>query len=90
MKAEAGLCFPQLVLAGAIRVADKVSGGKSVVLHCSDGWDRTAQLSSLAMLMLDSHYRTLRGFEVRQTPAHPMSQYVRQQCYNEMCRKYEM
>ncbi|XP_056431555.1 myotubularin [Gadus chalcogrammus] len=54
----------KLVLAGAIRVADKVSGGKSVVLHCSDGWDRTAQLSSLAMLMLDSHYRTLRGFEV--------------------------
>ncbi|CAL8240448.1 unnamed protein product [Merluccius merluccius] len=54
----------KLVLAGAIRVADKVSSGKSVVLHCSDGWDRTAQLSSLAMLMLDSHYRTLRGFEV--------------------------
>ncbi|KAG7280417.1 hypothetical protein CRUP_028157 [Coryphaenoides rupestris] len=53
----------KLVLAGAIRVADKVSSGKSVVLHCSDGWDRTAQLSSLAMLMLDSHYRTLRGFE---------------------------
>uniref|UniRef100_A0A8C6U959 phosphatidylinositol-3,5-bisphosphate 3-phosphatase n=1 Tax=Neogobius melanostomus TaxID=47308 RepID=A0A8C6U959_9GOBI len=54
----------KLVLSGAIQVADKVSTGNSVVVHCSDGWDRTAQLTSLAMLMLDSHYRTLRGFEV--------------------------
>uniref|UniRef100_A0A3Q4G5G7 Myotubularin n=1 Tax=Neolamprologus brichardi TaxID=32507 RepID=A0A3Q4G5G7_NEOBR len=54
----------KLVLSGAIQVADKVSSGNSVVVHCSDGWDRTAQLTSLAMLMLDSHYRTLRGFQV--------------------------
>ncbi|KAM6949420.1 myotubularin [Aplochiton taeniatus] len=54
----------KLVLAGAIQVADRVSSGSSVVIHCSDGWDRTAQLSSLAMVMLDSHYRTLRGFQV--------------------------
>lgn len=56
----------QLVLAGAARVADKLESGKtSVVVHCSDGWDRTAQITSLAMLMLDSYYRTLRGFQVR-------------------------
>uniref|UniRef100_A0A8C1CAR7 Myotubularin n=1 Tax=Cyprinus carpio carpio TaxID=630221 RepID=A0A8C1CAR7_CYPCA len=54
----------KLVLSGAIQVADKVSSGSSVVVHCSDGWDRTAQLTSLAMLMLDSYYRTLRGFQV--------------------------
>lgn len=55
----------QLVLTGAIQVADKVSSGKSSVLvHCSDGWDRTAQLTSLAMLMLDSFYRTIEGFEI--------------------------
>ncbi|VDP70911.1 unnamed protein product [Echinostoma caproni] len=36
----------------------------SVLVHCSDGWDRTAQVTSLAMLMLDPFYRTLRGFEV--------------------------
>ncbi|CAB1345533.1 unnamed protein product, partial [Coregonus sp. 'balchen'] len=53
-----------LVISGAIQVADKISGGNSVMVHCSDGWDRTAQLTSLAMLMLDSHYRTLRGFQV--------------------------
>ena len=36
----------------------------SVVVHCTDGWDRTAQLTALAMLMLDPYYRTIRGFEV--------------------------
>lgn len=33
-----------------------------MLVHCSDGWDRTAQLTSLTMLMLDEHYRTLFGF----------------------------
>ncbi|XP_054989429.1 myotubularin-related protein 2 isoform X1 [Sorex araneus] len=55
----------KLILAGALRIADRVESGKtSVVVHCSDGWDRTAQLTSLAMLMLDGYYRTLRGFQV--------------------------
>ncbi|XP_041865076.1 myotubularin-related protein 2 isoform X2 [Melanotaenia boesemani] len=55
----------KLILAGALRIADKVESGKtSVVVHCSDGWDRTAQLTSLSMLMLDGYYRTVRGFEV--------------------------
>eukprot|EP00415_Alexandrium_ostenfeldii_P001508 UN1508 len=34
----------------------------NAMIHCSDGWDRTAQVSSLVMLCLDPHYRTLRGF----------------------------
>ncbi|KAJ6664939.1 hypothetical protein lerEdw1_005911 [Lerista edwardsae] len=55
----------KLILAGALRIADKVESGKtSVVVHCSDGWDRTVQLTSLAMLMLDGYYRTIQGFEV--------------------------
>ncbi len=32
--------------------------------HSSDGWDRTAQMSALAQLMLDSFYRTLGGFSI--------------------------
>ena len=36
----------------------------SVVVHCSDGWDRTSQITSLAMLLLDPFYRTLQGFQV--------------------------
>ncbi len=54
------------ILSGAVRIADKVENNKtSVVVHCSDGWDRTAQLTSIAMLLLDPYYRTLKGFEVR-------------------------
>ncbi|XP_053230309.1 myotubularin-related protein 1 isoform X6 [Podarcis raffonei] len=57
--------YIRMLLSGAVRIADKIESGKtSVVVHCSDGWDRTAQLTSLAMLMLDSHYRTIKGFEV--------------------------
>lgn len=37
--------------------------GTSVVIHCSDGWDRTSQLTALSMLLLDPYYRTIRGFE---------------------------
>lgn len=55
----------QVLLAGATKIAYKLESGKtSVVVHCSDGWDRTAQLTSLAMLMLDGYYRTLTGFQV--------------------------
>ncbi|XP_043829761.1 myotubularin-related protein 1 isoform X9 [Dromiciops gliroides] len=56
--------YIRMLLAGAVRIADKIESGKtSVVIHCSDGWDRTAQLTSLSMLMLDSYYRTIQGFE---------------------------
>ena len=34
----------------------------SVLVHCSDGWDRTAQLCATAKLLLDPHYRTIEGF----------------------------
>uniref|UniRef100_A0AAQ5XSI9 Myotubularin phosphatase domain-containing protein n=1 Tax=Amphiprion ocellaris TaxID=80972 RepID=A0AAQ5XSI9_AMPOC len=42
-------------------VADE---GVSVLVHCSDGWDRTAQACSVASILLDPFYRTLRGFMV--------------------------
>ncbi|KAJ1986568.1 phosphatidylinositol-3-phosphatase ymr1 [Dimargaris cristalligena] len=34
------------------------------LVHCSDGWDRTAQLTSISALCLDPYYRTLEGFAV--------------------------
>lgn len=59
------LDYIRLLLLGAAKIADKLESGKtSVVVHCSDGWDRTIQLTSLSMLMLDSYYRTLQGFQV--------------------------
>ncbi|KAI8376256.1 protein-tyrosine phosphatase-like protein [Radiomyces spectabilis] len=35
-----------------------------VLVHCSDGWDRTAQLVSISELCLDPYYRTFEGFMV--------------------------
>ncbi|KAK0160024.1 hypothetical protein PV328_007471 [Microctonus aethiopoides] len=53
------------ILAGAVKIVNKVENHKtSVLVHCSDGWDRTVQLTALAMLMLDPYYRTIKGFEV--------------------------
>ena len=38
--------------------------GRAVIVHCSDGWDRTPQLVSLSQLLLDPYFRTLEGFQV--------------------------
>lgn len=45
-------------------LADSVARGISCVVHCSDGWDRTSQTVSIAQLLLDPFYRTIRGFQV--------------------------
>ena len=34
--------------------------GRPVLVHCSDGWDRTPQIVSLAQLMIDPFYRTVK------------------------------
>jgi len=38
--------------------------GASVLVQCSDGWDRTPQITSLAMLLMDPFYRSLLGFSI--------------------------
>ncbi|KAE8743901.1 hypothetical protein FOCC_FOCC009459 [Frankliniella occidentalis] len=44
-------------------IARALDDGVSVVVHCSDGWDRTAQVCSLSSLMLDPYYRTIKGYQ---------------------------
>lgn len=51
------------MLLGACRIARYVGvNGVCAVVHCSDGWDRTSSLCSLAQLMMDGYFRTLVGF----------------------------
>ncbi|EQL29323.1 hypothetical protein RJZ56_006309 [Blastomyces dermatitidis] len=53
------------ILDGAALIARQVGLQHShVLIHCSDGWDRTAQLSALSQLCLDPYYRTMEGFMV--------------------------
>ncbi|CAA88884.2 Phosphatidylinositol-3,5-bisphosphate 3-phosphatase MTMR3 [Caenorhabditis elegans] len=51
------------LLVNAANCADHLSKGHSVLVHCSDGWDRTTQVTTLAKIMLDEYYRTVKGFE---------------------------
>lgn len=53
------------IMQGTLLIVRNIHVNSShVLVHCSDGWDRTAQLSSLAQLCLDPYYRTIRGFQV--------------------------
>ncbi|XP_054890168.1 myotubularin-related protein 7a isoform X2 [Poeciliopsis prolifica] len=52
------------VLDTGVFIAKAVAEGISVLVHCSDGWDRTAQVCSVACVLLDPYYRTLKGLMV--------------------------
>ncbi|KRX00915.1 hypothetical protein PPERSA_09521 [Pseudocohnilembus persalinus] len=52
------------ILEGAVKIVQKMRKGINVVLHCSDGWDRTSQLCSLAQIIMDPYFRTIEGFQV--------------------------
>jgi myotubularin-related protein 3/4 len=45
-----------------VATVDKQS--RPVLIHCSDGWDRTPQITTLAEIMLDPYYRTIEGFQI--------------------------
>ncbi|KII89144.1 hypothetical protein PLICRDRAFT_175372 [Plicaturopsis crispa FD-325 SS-3] len=53
------------ILEGTVLIVRNIHVNSShVLIHCSDGWDRTAQLSAMSQLCLDPFYRTIRGFEI--------------------------
>jgi hypothetical protein len=53
------------IMEGTVLIVRNVHINSShVLIHCSDGWDRTSQLSALSQLCLDPYYRTIRGFEI--------------------------
>uniref|UniRef100_H2Y620 Myotubularin-related protein 13 n=1 Tax=Ciona savignyi TaxID=51511 RepID=H2Y620_CIOSA len=51
-----------LEISGAVVDIMDIHGG-SVMLSVEDGCDTVPQISSLAQIMLDPHYRTIRGFQ---------------------------
>lgn len=65
VEASGWLSHLRLVLTGVVRIVQMLDvDGASVVVHCSDGWDRTSQLTALAQLCLDPFYRTCKGFAI--------------------------
>ncbi|TMW68529.1 hypothetical protein Poli38472_005997 [Pythium oligandrum] len=58
------LYYVRQLLKSSVHVASLIREGHSVLLHCSHGWDRTSQISSIAQLMLDPYFRTWRGFQI--------------------------
>eukprot|EP00005_Dracoamoeba_jomungandri_P013700 CAMPEP_0174265416 /NCGR_PEP_ID=MMETSP0439-20130205/26392_1 /TAXON_ID=0 /ORGANISM="Stereomyxa ramosa, Strain Chinc5" /LENGTH=529 /DNA_ID=CAMNT_0015351855 /DNA_START=9 /DNA_END=1594 /DNA_ORIENTATION=- len=54
------------MLEGASKISSKLHKGiyTCVVVHCSDGWDRTPALCSLMQMMMDGYYRTINGLQV--------------------------
>uniref|UniRef100_A0A3B4FKU8 phosphatidylinositol-3,5-bisphosphate 3-phosphatase n=1 Tax=Pundamilia nyererei TaxID=303518 RepID=A0A3B4FKU8_9CICH len=54
-----------LLLKAALLVVNAVNRDhRPVLVHCSDGWDRTPQIVALSKLLLDPYYRTIEGFQV--------------------------
>lgn len=54
-----------LILQSVDRVTKSIHlNNTNVIIHCSDGWDRTSQVSALLQLCLDPYYRTMAGFMV--------------------------
>ena len=56
--------FVYLLLKNADEISKKLQDNNSVLIHCSDGWDRTSQLSSLSQILLDPFFRTINGFAI--------------------------
>ena len=59
---EKWLSYISLILHCSNDIVTKLGKGESALVHCSDGWDRTPQLTSVSAIMLDKHYRTIEGF----------------------------
>ncbi|RXG58288.1 Myotubularin-related protein 4 [Armadillidium vulgare] len=56
------------LIKAAVTVAQTIVEGRPVLVHCTDGWDRTPQITALAEILLDPYYRTIEilyfGFQV--------------------------
>ena len=51
--------FVYLLLKSSVEISDKLRKSNSVLIHCSDGWDRSTQLITLTEIILDPFFRTI-------------------------------
>ena len=58
------LDFIMLTLKITHEISKLVIKGNNVLIHCSDGWDRTPQLVTISQILLEPYYRTFMGFAV--------------------------
>ncbi|UYV81300.1 MTMR4 [Cordylochernes scorpioides] len=59
------LMYMSNLLKTVVQVVEAVEDDcRPVLVHCSDGWDRTPQIIALAELCLDPYYRTTAGFQI--------------------------
>ena len=50
------------IIRASINIAYSIRKGCSVLIHCSDGWDRCSQLTAFSQLLIDPYFRTIRGY----------------------------
>lgn len=59
------LSYIRSILVASLNITTMIhSEHNSVLIHCSDGWDRTSQLCALSQVMLDPYFRTIKGLAV--------------------------
>ncbi|EDO18392.1 hypothetical protein Kpol_1013p67 [Vanderwaltozyma polyspora DSM 70294] len=64
-KSSNWLKYTKLILSSTDTLMKSIVFNKSnLLIHCSDGWDRTTQVCSLIQICLDPYFRTLEGFMV--------------------------
>ena len=50
------------IILASVNIVSAVRNGYSVLIHCSDGWDRCSQLTAFSQLLIDPYFRTIKGY----------------------------
>ena len=50
------------IILACVNITSAVRRGYSVLIHCSDGWDRCSQLTAFSELLIDPYFRTIKGY----------------------------
>lgn len=57
--------YNKLILSSVDKLSKEMIFNKAnILVHCSDGWDRTTQIISLVQICIDPYFRTFQGFMV--------------------------